>query len=94
VDPGIAATDGTGMAASPESLADCLGRLGLPANSTPLLVDSALFEGQDTGIVVSVGTMDAAGEPTALHVVAVGMDCTDDDIAQAQHWDLPLAATP
>lgn len=82
---------GTGLAATPESLADCLGRLGLPAGSTPLLIDTATFDGQRAGVIVTVGAT-SAGQPSGLHVVAVGWDCADADVAAARHWDLPLPA--
>lgn len=90
-----AATDmpGTGLAATPESLADCLGRLGLPAGSTPLLLDTATFDGRRAGVIVTVGAA-TDGQPRGLHVVAVGWDCAETDVAAARHWDLPLPATP
>lgn len=81
---------GVGLASSPEALADCLGRLGLPPESVPLVLDTATIDGVQGNVIVTLGAQDAAGEPTALHVVTVGQDCTQDDIAAARHWDLPL----
>jgi hypothetical protein len=73
-----------------EALTDCLGRLGLPPESMPLMLDRATVDGREGSVIVTVGAMDAAGQPTSLHVVAVGQDCTDEDAAAAQHLDLPL----
>lgn len=84
------AMPGTGLASSPEALADCLGRLGLPAGSVPLLLDTSTVEGVQGSVIVTVGASDTSGVPTSLHVVAVGQDCGDDDVATARHWDLPL----
>lgn len=89
-EPSVTPAPGEGLASSPDALADCLGRLGIPPESVPLLVDNAMFEGRDTSVLVNVGATDAAGAPTALHVVAVGQDCTEEDVAAARHWDLPL----
>ena len=50
--------------------------------------------GQEAGVIVTVGASDASGAPTALHVVAVGRDCTDADVDAARHWDLPLGTAP
>ena len=88
--PPVTTMPGVGLTSSPEALADCLGRLGLPPESMPLMLDRATIDGRDGSVIVTVGAMDAAGEPTALHVVAVGQDCTDADVASAQHLDLPL----
>lgn len=81
---------GVGLASSPEALAECLGRLGLPPESVPLVLDSATVEGRAGSVIVTLGASDSAGQPTALHVVAVGQDCSDDDVTAARHWDLPL----
>lgn len=81
---------GTGLASNPEALADCLGRLGLPPESVPLVLDTATIDGVEGHVIVTLGAQDADGQPTALHVVTVGHDCTEDDVAAARHWDLPL----
>lgn len=81
---------GVGLAASPESLADCMLRLGLPAGSVPLVLDTATIEGREGSVIVTAGQLDAAGAPVSLHVVAVGQECSDDDVLTARHWDLPL----
>lgn len=81
---------GTGLAASPESLADCLGRLGLPVGTIPLVLDTAIVDGREGSVIVTTSPPVTDGQPTALHVVAVGQDCTDADVAAARHWDLPL----
>lgn len=91
--PAVTDMPGTGLAATPEVLADCLGRLGLPAGSTPLLIDTATFDGQRAGVIVTVGA-EADGQPRGLHVVAVGWECADADVAAARHWDLPLPVAP
>ena len=88
--PASSALPGVGLASSAETLADCLGRLGLPSGSVPLVLDTATVDGRDGSVVVTVGATDAVGAPTALTVVAVGQDCTDDDVAVAQRWDIPL----
>lgn len=82
---------GDGLGASPEALADCLGRLGLPVTSTPLLVDMATFNGAKAGVIVTVDSPGEAVAPRSLHVVAVGWDCDEADVTAARHWDLPLA---
>jgi len=92
--PSPPAMPGLGIASDPLALADCLGRLGLPPEATPLLVDGATFDGREAGVIVTVGASDASGVPTALHVVAVGRECTEADVEAAQHWDLPLGTTP
>lgn len=89
--PATATLPGVGLAASAEALTDCMGRLGLPAGSVPLVLDSATVDGRDGSVIVTVGATDSVGVPTSLHIVAVGQDCTDDDVAAAQHWDLPLS---
>lgn len=81
---------GVGLAASPESLADCMLRLGLPAGSVPLVLDTATIEGREGSVIVTAGQLDTAGTPVTLHVVAVGQECSDDDVLTARHWDLPL----
>lgn len=89
-DPTTTPTPGTGLASDPVALADCLGRLGLPPESVPLVLDTATIDGVDGHVIVTLGAQDASGQPTALHVVTVGHDCTEDDVAAARHWDLPL----
>lgn len=81
---------GVGLAASPEALADCLERLGLPAGSVPLVVDTATIDGREGSVIVTAGQVDGAAMPTSLHVVAVGQECNEADVASARHWDLPL----
>ncbi|MFM1966623.1 MAG: hypothetical protein RL134_2348 [Actinomycetota bacterium] len=88
--PASTSMPGVGLASSPEALADCLGRLGLPPESVPLVLDTATIDGAQGSVIVTVGAQDPSGQPTALHVVAVGQDCTDSDVAAARHWDLPL----
>lgn len=88
--PATSTLPGVGLASSPETLSDCLGRLGLPSGSVPLVLDTATVDGRDGSVIVTVGATDSVGVPTALHIVAVGQDCSDDDVAAAQHWDLPL----
>lgn len=88
--PATATLPGVGLASSPEALADCLGRLGLPSGSVPLVLDTATVDGRDGSVIVTVGSTDSVGVPTSLHIVAVGQDCTDDDVVAARHWDLPL----
>jgi hypothetical protein len=88
--PATATLPGVGLAASAEALTDCLGRLGLPSGSVPLVLDTATVDGRDGSVIVTVGSTDSVGVPTSLHIVAVGQDCTDDDVAAARHWDLPL----
>lgn len=84
---------GVGLASSPEALADCLGRLGLPADALPLVLDAATIDGRAGSVIVTVteAETEPPGEPLTLHAVAVGQDCTDDDVAAARHWDVPLA---
>ncbi len=88
--PSATTMSGVGLAASPEALADCLGRLGLPPEAMPLVLDRGTVNGRDGSVIVTVGAQDEQGLPTALHVVAVGQDCTDEDVASAQHLDIPL----
>ena len=88
--PAATTMPGGGLSASPESLADCLGRLGLPPDAMPLVLDRGTVNGRDGSVIVTVGAQDGQGLPTALHVVAVGQDCTDEDVAAAQHLDIPL----
>lgn len=88
--PTATAMPGSGLASSPEALADCLGRLGLAADAVPLVLDAATIDGQAGSVIVTVTEAVPPGEPTTLHAVAVGQDCTDADVAAARHWDLPL----
>ncbi|MEK9662989.1 MAG: hypothetical protein VW082_00060 [Candidatus Nanopelagicales bacterium] len=82
---------GTGLMASPEALHDCMVRLGLPETAQPLLVDHGTFEGLDAGMLVTVGSVLTDGTPGDLHVVVVGMECAETDVATARHFDLPVA---
>lgn len=88
--PPVSVLPGVGLTESPEALADCLGRLGLPPGSLPLVLDRASIDGRDASVIVTVGSWGADGRPDSLHAVAVGQDCSDTDVAAAQHWDLPL----
>jgi hypothetical protein len=88
--PSPTSMPGVGLAASPEALADCLERLGLPAGSVPLVLDTATIDGREGSVIVTAGQMDGEGIPTSLHVVAVGQECSEADVAGARHWDLPL----
>lgn len=88
--PPVTSMPGEGLASSMEALTDCLGRLGLPPESMPLMLDRATVDGREGSVIVTVGAMDPAGQPTSLHVVAVGQDCTDEDVAAAAHLDLAL----
>lgn len=88
--PSATTMPGVGLASSPEALADCLGRLGLPPEAMPLVLDRGTVDGRDGSVIVTVGAQDAQGMPSALHVVAVGQDCSDADVAAARHLDIPL----
>lgn len=91
--PTAEAMGGPGLTATPESLAACLTRLGLPAGSVPLVVDTATVDGRMGSLIVTYdpATWDPRGEaPPSVHVVAVGQECTDADAAAALHWDVPL----
>ena len=83
-----------GFTSSPESLADCMGRLGMTPEGPPaLVVDRATFDGADVGVVVTVNTLPTdAGEPAVLDVIVVGSECSDEDIAGAQRFE--YAVTP
>ena len=83
---------GTGMLASPQALHDCLLKLGIPEQAHPLVVDQGTFEGNEAGLVVTVSDAGDGSSPRDLHVVIVGTECDDADIAAARHFDLPLAA--
>ena len=88
--PTATAMPGSGLASSPEALADCLRRLGLAPDAVPLVLDAATIDGRAGSVIVTVAESVPPGEPTTLHAVAVGQDCTDADVAAARHWDLPL----
>ncbi len=88
--PSPTAMPGVGLASSPEALADCMKRLGLAAGSVPLVLDTATIDGREGSVIVTASQLDPAGRPASLHVVAVGQECTDDDVVAARHWDLPL----
>lgn len=87
--PTLSAMPGVGLASSPEALAACLERLGLPPQSVPLVVDAATVEGRAGSAIVTIDERSPA-QPLTLHVVAVGQDCTEEDAAAALHWDIPL----
>ncbi len=89
--PNPSPMSGVGMLASPEALHNCLLRLGIPESAKPLIVDHGSFEGLDAGLVVTVGSMRSDGTPGDLHVVVVGTQCADADVAAARHFDLPVA---
>lgn len=88
--PAATTMPGVGLSSSPEALADCLGRLGLPPEAMPLVLDRGTVNGRDGSLIVTIGAQDSEGIPTALHAVAVGQDCSDEDVAAAQHLDIPL----
>lgn len=88
--PAASVMPGVGLAASPESLSDCLKRLGLAPDAVPLVLDLATVDGRDGSVIVTAGAWGADGQPRTLHVVAVGQDCTEDDVAAARHLELPL----
>lgn len=88
--PSPTAMPGIGLASSPEALADCMKRLGLAAGSVPLVLDTATIDGREGSVIVTASQLDPSGRPASLHVVAVGQECTDDDVVAARHWDLPL----
>ena len=88
--PTATAMPGSGLASSPEALADCLGRLGLAPDAVPLVLDAATIDGRAGSVIVTVTESVPPGEPTTLHAVAVGQDATEEDVAAARHWDLPL----
>lgn len=87
--PAPTSMPGSGLAASPEALADCLTRLGLP-DAIPLVLDTATIEGRAGSVIVTAGQAAPDGRPTSLHVVAVGQECNEEDVLSARHWDLPL----
>jgi hypothetical protein len=94
--PNASVMPGVGLASSPEALAACLARLGLPPGVIPLVVDSATVDGREGSLIVTWdpdaegAASPVTGEPAAVHVVAVGQACTDADAAAAMHWDVPL----
>ena len=83
-----------GFTASEDSLADCLARLGMSPDRMPtLIIDRATYDGQDAGVIVAMKESGSQGEtPAVLDVVVVGAQCTDEDVAQAQHFE--YAVTP
>lgn len=83
-----------GFTASAESLADCMGKLGMAPDGPPtLLIDRATYDGADVGVVVTVRSLpDGAEEPAVLDVVVVGSECSDADVAAAQRFE--YAVTP
>jgi len=86
----VAPMTGTGMLASPEALHDCMLRLGLPESAKPLVVDHGFFDGRDAGLVVTVGATLSDGQPSDLHVVVVGTQCSEADVTAARHFDFPV----
>lgn len=103
--PALPATDDTaaptpspvgdsGFTATPQTLVDCLERLGADAQELPaLIVDRATFAGSDAAVVVMMKSSDqpVSDEPAVLDVVVVGAMCTDADVASAQHFDYQMA---
>ena len=80
-----------GFTASEDALLDCLDRLGMTA-VPPLVVDRATFGGADAGVVVGVKSIPPAeDQPAVLDVVVVGSQCSDEDVAAAQHFDFAVA---
>ena len=88
--PTATAMPGVGLTSSPEALAKCLELLGLAPESVPLVVDAATVEGRAGSAIVTVAESDPSGQPTMLHVVAVGQECSEADAASALHWDVPV----
>lgn len=78
-----------GFTSSPESLANCMDRLGMTASGPPtLVVDRATYDGADVGVVVTVNMLPAgAQEPAVLDVIVVGSECSDADVAAAQRFE-------
>jgi len=82
-----------GFTASAESLADCMGRLGMVSDGdAPLLVDRATYDGSDVGVVVSVESTPASpSDPVVLDVVVVGSECSEADVASAERFQVTVA---
>ncbi|MFM7211427.1 MAG: hypothetical protein ACKOYQ_05400 [Actinomycetota bacterium] len=82
-----------GFTASAESLADCMGRLGMVSDGVaPLLVDRATYDGSDVGVVVSVESTPASpSDPVVLDVVVVGSECSEADVASAERFEVTVA---
>lgn len=82
-----------GFTASAESLADCMGRLGMVSDgAAPLLVDRATYDGSDVGVVVSVESTPASpSDPVVLDVVVVGSECSEADVASAERFEVTVA---
>lgn len=89
----IASVGSEGFTADAAALADCLMRLGMTPESTPpLIVDRATFDGVDSGVIVAVKSIDASAQmPAMLDVVVVGSQCSDKDVASAQHFEYAVA---
>ncbi|MGI9196885.1 MAG: hypothetical protein ACR2KE_05425 [Candidatus Nanopelagicales bacterium] len=83
-----------GFTASEALLADCLARLGMSPDAMPtLIIDRATYDGQDAGVILAMKESGSQGEtPAVLDVVVIGAQCTDDDVARAQHFE--YAVTP
>ena len=92
--PATVETVGTeGFTATAETLADCLERLGMTATETPaLVIDRATYDGTDAAVIVAVKSVtDPAAQPATLDVVVVGSQCSDDDVAAAEHFEYAVA---
>jgi len=89
----MAPVGAAGFTSSTESLADCMGKLGMTPDGPPtLLVDRATYDGADVGVVVTVRSLpDGAEDPAVLDVVVVGSECNDDDVAAAQRFEVTVA---
>ncbi|MFM9135395.1 MAG: hypothetical protein ACKOT0_08195, partial [bacterium] len=79
-----------GFTSSPDVLRTCLDLLGAThGGAAPLVVDRALFSGQDVGVVVRLREI-ALGQPADLDVLVVDPACTPEDVAAAERFDLAL----
>ncbi len=90
-DLGAATPVGTdGFTSSPDVLRTCLDLLGAThGGAAPLVVDRALYSGQDVGVVVRLREL-ALGKPADLDVLVVDPACTPEDVAAAERFDLAL----
>lgn len=79
-----------GFTSAPDVLRTCLDLLGAThGGAAPLIVDRALFSGQDVGVVVRLRDI-ALGQPADLDVLVVDPECTPEDVAEAQRFDVAL----
>ena len=82
-----------GFTATAETLTDCLERLGMAAEDSPaLVIDRATYDGADAAVIVAVKSLaDPTAEPAVLDVVVVGSQCSEDDVAAAEHFEYAVA---